>query len=261
MSIIIVLIRFKKSKFLLMKKIFKIVALNFLFCSFLSAQTNNSGQPFFVELNNGTLIKSNWFELKQPFLQGSYVMDDNKNRYFLDSLKSFRVGEGQFKKTDNWYKVEEEGKINLLTKVSDGFVLGNYRNPYQQPYYASLPSHTVMTYNILGSFYCQKGNETPLKMNYVNVLERVRDNPQSVALVNVGHGRKVAKTSLYVIATGLFIGCIATAQKYKAITAAEKKRENLAGTMFLGSLVLPIVALCIKSPKIKYREAVAVYNR
>jgi hypothetical protein len=209
-----------------------------------------STQKFYLELNTGEKIYAN----STPVLKKKYFYLGNYIKYLNTEVKSYLGSDGYFQRIMNksqtkadWYRLEQEGKINILSKqyiVDNSYYDGS-------TYLYSVPYSTK-------AFYFQDALFTAQEINYKNLVDRLSANPLSIKLLNEGKRLSNTKTTLVVLGTVAFVaGCL---------MGKTEKLDN-GNTNFTP---LPIawigaatcfVPLFMKNPKNKYKQAIEVFNR
>ena len=209
-----------------------------------------STQKFYLELNSGEKIYTN----ATPILKKKYFYLDNNQKYLNTDIKSYLGSDGYFQRIMNkkqtkadWYRLEQEGKINILSK--------QYTNDISYydgtTYLYSIPYSTK-------AFYFQDAPFTAQDINYKNLVNRLSANPLSIKLLNEGKRLSNTKTTILVLgATAFVAGCL--------MGKTEKLKDgNINFTplpiAWIGATAC-FVPLFMKNPKNKYRQAIEVFNR
>ena len=209
-----------------------------------------STQKFYLELNSGEKIYSN----KTPSLKKKYFYLDNDQKYLNTEIKSYLGSDGYFQRIMNknqtkadWYRLEQEGKINILSKQ----YITDYSYYDATTYLYSVPYSTK-------AYYFQDTPFTAQEINYKNLVNRLSANPLSIKLLNEGKRLSNTKTTILVLGAAAFVaGCL----------MGKTEKFNDGNTNFTPSPVAFIgatacfVPLFMKSPKNKYRQAIEVFNR
>lgn len=210
-----------------------------------------STQKFYLELNSGEKIYSN----ATPTLKKKYFYLDNNQKYLNTDIKSYLGSDGYFQRIMNknqtkadWYRLEQEGKINILSKES----IRDYGN-----YDISTPYIYNTSYTVKG-YYFQDAPYSVQDINYKNLVHRLSDNPLSMKLLNEGKRLHKTKTTIMVLgATAFVVGCLmGKVEKLKDGTV-----DFTPSPLALIGGATCFVPLFMRSPTTKYRQAIEVYNR
>lgn len=209
-----------------------------------------STQKFYLELNSGEKIYSN----ATPILKKKYFYLDNNQKYLNTDIKSYLGSDGYFQRIMNkkqtkadWYRLEQEGKINILSKQYSNDI--SYYDG--STYLYSIPYTTK-------AFYFQDAPFTAQDINYKNLVNRLSANPLSLKLLNEGKRLSNTKTTLVVLgAAAVVAGCL--------MGKTEKLKDgNINFTpspiAWIGATTC-FVPLFMKNPKNKYRQAIETFNR
>ncbi len=148
----------------------------------------------------------------------------------------------------DWYRLEQEGKINILSKES----IRDYGNYDINTPYIYNTSYTVKGY------YFQDAPYSAQEINYKNLVNRLSANPLSMKLLNDGKRLHNTKTTIMVLGAAAFVaGCLmGKIEKLKdgTIDFTPSPLALIGGTTCF-------VPLFMKSPTTKYRQAIEVFNR
>ena len=209
-----------------------------------------STQKFYLELNSGEKIYAN----STPVLKKKYFYLDNNQKYLNTDIKSYLGSEGYFQRIMNkkltkadWYRLEQEGKINILSKQSISDI--SYYDG--STYLYSIPYSTK-------AFYFQDTPFTAQDINYKNLVNRLSANPLSMKLLNEGKHLSNTKTKFIVLGAAAFLaGCL--------MGKTEKLKDGeinfTPAPIALVGATACFVPLFMKNPKNKYRQAIEVFNR
>lgn len=209
-----------------------------------------STQKFYLELNSGEKIYSN----ATPTLKKKYFYLDNNQKYLNTDIKSYLGSDGYFQRIMNkkqtkadWYRLEQEGKINILSKqyITDNSYYDGSTYLYSVPYTTK-------------AFYFQDAPFSAQDINYKNLVNKLSANPLSLKLLNEGKRLSNTKTTLVVLgAAAVVAGCLMGKTK-------KLKDGNINFTplpiAFVGATAC-FVPLFMKNPKNKYRQAIETFNR
>ncbi len=209
-----------------------------------------STQKFYLELNSGEKIYSN----ATPSLKKKYFYLDNNQKYLNTDIKSYLGSDGYFQRIMNkkqtkadWYRLEQEGKINILSKQS----ISNISYYDGSTYLYSVP-YTIKAY------YFQDAPFTAQEFKYKNLENRLSANPLSMKLLNEGKRLSNTKATFIVLGAAAFVaGCL---------MGKTEKLDN-GNTNFTPSPVAWVgatacfIPLFMKNPKNKYKQAIEVFNR
>ena len=209
-----------------------------------------STQKFYLELNSGEKIYSN----KTPSLKKKYFYLDNDQKYLNTEIKSYLGSDGYFQRIMNknqtkadWYRLEQEGKINILSKQ----YITDYSYYDATTYLYSVPYSTK-------AYYFQDTPFTAQEINYKNLVNRLSANPLSIKLLNEGKRLSNTKTTILVLGAATFIaGCFLSKTKKLDNGTTDITPSPVA----LVGATACFVPLFMKSPKNKYRKAIEIFNR
>ena len=216
-----------------------------------------STQKFYLELNSGEKIYSN----STPTLKKKYFYLDNNQKYLNTDVKSYLGSDGYFQRIMNknqikadWYRLEQEGKINILSKQYYNNDISYYNantNLNSIPYLYSVPYTTK-------AYYFQDAPFSVQEFKYKNLVNRLSVNPLSMKLLNEGKRLSNTKTTFIVLGAAAFVaGCL--------MGKTEKLKDGEinftpAPIAWIGATAC-FVPLFMKNPKNKYRQAIEVFNR
>ena len=207
-------------------------------------------QKFYLELNSGEKIYAN----ATPTLKKKYFYLDNNQKYLNTDIKSYLGSDGYFQRIMNkkqtkadWYRLEQEGKINILSKQSTSDI--SYYDG--TTYLYSVPYTTK-------AFYFQDAPFTAQDINYKNLVNKLSANPLSIKLLNDGKRLSNTKTTFVVLGAVAFVaGCL--------MGKTEKLKDgNINFTpspIALVGATACFIPLFMKNPKNKYKQAIEVFNR
>ena len=229
-----------------MKRILLTLAALAIVCHVLAQST----QKFYLELNSGEKIYAN----STPTLKKKYFYLDNNQKYLNTDIKSYLGSDGYFQRIMNknqtkadWYRLEEEGKINILSKQ----YITDYSFYDGSTYLYSVPYTTK-------GFYFQDAPFTAQEINHKNLVNKLSANPLSIKLLNEGKHLSNTKTTIIVLGAATFIaGCFLSKTEKLDNGDINIKPSPIA----LVGAAACFVPLFMKSPKNKYRQAIEVSNR
>ena len=153
----------------------------------------------------------------------------------------------------DWYRLEQEGKINILSKqnITDYNYYDAANGINTLPYLYTIPYSTK-------AYYFQDSPFTAQEINYKNLVNRLSANPLSIKLLNEGKRLSNTKTTILVLGAATFIaGCFLSKTKKLDNGTTDITPSPVA----LVGATACFVPLFMKSPKNKYRKAIEIFNR
>ena len=239
-----------------MKNILIAFALILTFCQAGLAQSDPDAR-YFLQMTNGKMVYTNRMTLEEPFLRGSYLLVNGSDKYKLSDVKWYRSSDGTFKKFSTgtfgstWYKQEEEGGINVYSRIVTSSNGGGYygRGMYMTP-----------TYTTTKIEYFQTGDNVPQRLAYRPLKSLMLDQPEGLEVLNQGHKKAVTRTALYGAgAVMLLAGLVLTNNSREVDPYTGGTRIRLSPLVYLGAVTC-IVPVFIPSPTRYYRRAITVFN-
>jgi hypothetical protein len=91
------------------------------------------------------------------------------------------------------------------------------------------------------------------------LLPLVGSDPNSLKMLNKGRNLGLLKAGLYIVGIASLIKGLSYTCDEKVPGCAESSKQG--GGWLLGGLTLPLIALLVPRPEIKYRESVYLFNR
>lgn len=240
----------------IMKKLLFTVFWAFAFVEMADAQSNPNAK-FFLQLNNGKMIYTDHLTLEEPFLRGSYLWVDGTDKYKLSEVKWYRSPDGTFKRFSTgvfdkgWYKQEEEGKINVYSRIVTSSSGNNYygRGIYMTP-----------TYTTTKVEYFQTGDTPPQHLRYLPLKALMADHPGGLEVLNKGHKRAVTKGVLYGAGIAMLLaGAVLTVNSTETNPITGGNSVQVSPLVYLG-VATCLVPIFIPSPTRDYRRAITVFN-
>ena len=248
------------------------IAITFLataFCLSLVAQnaetttTDKAAQaPYYLSLTNGKIIHTDNLQFEDSYRKDGVLIVNNKDKYDLDDVKDFKIRNGYYKKMaspklfsgqETWYRQEDPGKIKVYSRLVPQLVdqslimMGDVLVP--------IGGQTVNK----KAYYFQYGDDGPQKFKYKHLLPLVKSNPNSLAMLKKGNGRAWLKAGWFVVGAGLLIKGFSYACNESEVGCAERSKKGTGWA--IAGLTLPLVAILVPKPSVKYRESVYLYNK
>lgn len=239
-----------------MKNILIVIGLLFLVSQTVFAQSDPDAR-YFLQMNNGKMVYTNRMTQEEPFLRGSYLLVDGTEKYKLSDVKWYRSPDGTFKKFSTgtfgstWYKQEEEGGINVYSRIVTSSNGGGYygRGMYMTP-----------TYTTTKIEYFQTGDKPPQRLAYRPLKNLMLDQPEGLEVLNRGHKNAVTRTALYGAGIAMLLtGLALTVSNSETDPYTGATRTRLSPLVYLGAVTC-IVPAFVPSPTRDYRRAITVFN-
>jgi hypothetical protein len=221
------------------------------------AQPSSGPASFFINLKNGETVYANSLTQESRFFGSGYLLVNGVDKYDLKDVKSYRSPDGFFRKfgqrssRDSWYKMEEEGEINVYSRIvrsstPSGWNGGMYGGTY----------HPGM-YSVSKVEYFQTGEAMPERLRFAPLKDLMLDSRESLEIMHKGRNRAVTRGVLMGVGVGLFLaGSVLTFQNLGSENSSQARINPL---VYVGGVAC-LVPLFIPSPTRDYRRAITVYN-
>lgn len=223
------------------------------------AQDVSSGQPYFVELQNGERVYARRLQYKSPLFKQSYFLLDDSLRYAPENVKFFQSQEGFFARVNARRRYSDFAQREQVGRVSTYFV-------YRTDYNAYNPVGVGVGMGGIGVgmgggfgyptqrrvYYFTKDNSPLEPLTYRNLRTALADNPGSLeSLQQYKRGQNI-QTGLYIAGAGLMVAGLQ--QQFRG------NNSGYSPLLFVGlgvSLLPQILRLVHKD---RLAEAIEIYN-
>ncbi len=218
--------------------------------------------PYYLSLTNGKTIHTDNLRYEDSYTKEGFLIVDNKDQYNLRDVNDYQIREGYYKKMTSptlfsgremWYKLEDPRRIKVYS-ILKPHVVNQSIMPVGDVF---VPIGGQIVHK--KDFYFQSGDMGPQKFKYANLLPLVKSDPKSLIMLKKGHNLALLKAGLFVVGAGLLIKGFSYACNESEVGCAERSKKGTGWA--IAGLTLPLAALLVPKPSVKYRESVYLYNK